>query len=74
MVTSTKTDGDRLKLLLRSQGRSSKWLAEQIGMDKTSLSKAIAGEPSRGLSPVDQVVIARILGVPVTWIFQDESQ
>lgn len=74
MVTNTETDGDRLREALAFQGRSSKWLAAEIHMDPTSLSKAIKGVTWRELTPTHQESISRILGIPTTWIFKDGIQ
>ena len=72
MAISAETDGDRLKAALAFQGRSARWLAGEIHMDETGLSKAIKGEPHRELSPTQQEAIARILGIPTTWIFRGD--
>jgi hypothetical protein len=71
MTTTTRTDGDRVRALLKFQGRSSRWLGGQIGLNETQLSKALAGDPARELTTAQKTAISRRLDVVIWMIFAD---
>jgi len=66
----TGSFGDRVKVLLEEQGRSVTWLADRIGLHRTSTSRLVndqVGDPS--VSVVKK--IADALGVSVGELLDD---
>ncbi len=70
MTTDTESNGDRLRAVLEKQGRSEKWLAEQVGMSRTHLSRAINGKQGRKLTRKQEETIATVLGFPTAQVFK----
>lgn len=60
---SGKTQGDLIAETLSSQGRKQKWLAAQIGVTESFMSKVIAGH--RRLQPQAAARVAEVLGLPL---------
>ncbi len=56
-----KYDGKKLKAIVNSQGRYSNWLADQIGVSRSLVSKMMANE--RRIRPEHAIAIAKVLGV-----------
>jgi hypothetical protein len=71
MATTTRTDGERVRALLKIQGRSSRWLGGEIGLNETQLSKALSGDPARELTTAQKTAIARRLDVVIWMLFAD---
>jgi len=71
-MKSKKTTGlNRIKAVIKSQGRSELWVAQQIGISKTTLSNycAFFREP-----PLDVLFrISSVLNVPVTDLINLEA-
>ncbi len=50
-----QTIGNKVKQAIKSQGRTIKWTAEQIGMSASSLSQRIGGTPEFKYSEVEKI-------------------
>ena len=53
----------QLAAILKSQGRHQRWLAKQIGVHESYLSRVVSGEKTLSQSKAEQV--AALLGVPL---------
>ncbi len=73
MDTEQRYRATALGKTLESQGRHQRWLARQIGVSESHLSRVIAGERPLPQSQAEQV--ARVLAIPLFLIFElsDES-
>jgi|GEM_PF-4420641 transcriptional regulator with XRE-family HTH domain len=72
MNKKRKTGLNRIKAVIKSQGRNELWVAQQIGISKTSLSNycAFLREP-----PLDVLFrISALLNVPVTDLINLEAK
>lgn len=57
-----------LALVIREQGRFQKWLAQQLGVSESFVSKVVLGH--RTLGRVQAERVAQILGVPFFVLFE----
>lgn len=65
------TVGDKIRSLLAERGWSHAELARRAGLHQRAVSYMIAGEREPRVR--DAVSIARTLGVPIAWLFDDEQ-
>lgn len=59
-----KTGLNRIKVVLADKGQTSKWLAEQLGKDKTTISKWCTNASQPDLETL--VKVAKLLDVSLT--------
>ena len=64
--------GDNLRFWLESQGRKQKWLAEQLGIATSSITRWKDGEAMPGKAEhFDK--LAEIMGIPVSLLFVEDG-
>ena len=72
MQTRVPSWADRVKEALDAQGHTAAWLAEEIGIDRSTLSRMMRGYPDYRLTPDKAGRIAKALRIPYFWLFEDE--
>jgi transcriptional regulator with XRE-family HTH domain len=70
-VKSNNKKYNRIKIVLVEQERSSKWLAEKIDKDKSTVSRWCTNDMQPSLETLFQ--IAEILGVSVTELLNENA-
>ena len=63
---------NRLKVVLVEQGKTGKWLADELGKNPCTISKWCSNSVQPDLETLDQ--IARLLGVNVKNLLNDTDQ
>ena len=62
---------NRIKVVLADKQRTNKWLAEQLGKDKTTISKWCTNSSQPDLAGL--IKIAKLLEVEVTELLREEN-
>ena len=62
---------NRIKVVLADKQRTNKWLAEQLGKDKTTISKWCTNSSQPDLESLMKT--AKLLGVEITDLVRDEN-
>lgn len=62
---------NRIKVVLVDKQRTNKWLAEQLGKDKTTISKWCTNSSQPDLESLMKT--ARLLGVEITELLRDDA-
>ena len=68
METLQRFTAPNLDAALKAQGRTKRWVANQIGVHESMIGHAISGR--RSLSEPMAREIARLIGVPFTTLFE----
>ena len=75
MNTQVKpTWAQRVEEILEAQGRLRVWLAREIEMDFSQLSRMMAGDPRYHIKPEFRAKVARALRVPERLLFGANGQ
>lgn len=53
---STETIGQKINRVIESQGRSKKWMAEQLGLSPSSFSQRISGNIEFKYSEIESIM------------------
>ena len=61
---------NRIKVVLADKQRTNKWLAEQLGKDKTTISKWCTNSSQTDLESLMKT--AKLLGVEITELLRDD--
>ncbi len=69
LMTMSKKQINRLKIVLVEQGKTSKWLAEELNKNETTVSRWCTNEVQPSLETF--VKIAQKLNVKLTYLFND---
>ena len=64
----------RVKNILKDQGRSQVWLAGRLDMDSTTLSHILSGYSRYRVTTQLKAKIAEILGIPYAMIYGEEQE
>ena len=65
---------ERVEEALAAQGHTAKWLADEIGKDKSTLSRMMRSHPDYPITNDIQTEIAKTLRVPFSWLFGAEEE
>lgn len=66
-ATRPRMRATRLADVLKAQGRKRRWLAEQVGVSESFISRIVAGERMADAALAER--IAAILGTPIFFVF-----
>ncbi len=73
MATREQTDGDRVRALLKQRGQNARWLAKEIDLNDSQMSRALSGEEGRELTTSQKQAVAKRLDVPYEMLFKEDS-
>ncbi len=73
MATKEQTDGDRVRALLKQRGQNARWLAREIDLNDSQMSRALSGEEGRELTTIQKQAVAQRLDVPYDMLFKEDS-
>lgn len=64
--------GSLIRAEIKKQGRTAKWVGEQLGLSESMMSQRLSGKPQLKYSEIRK--IKEILGMPSNWIGLSEEQ
>lgn len=64
---------ERVEAALTQQGRSSAWLADVLGIERSQMRHILRGDPRYRVDEDLKERMAKSLGVPAEWLFNEEA-